>query len=95
MLDAEIGCFLDACAGVVEEQDQRAVAQCEPAAVRQAHEADAWISSRSRKRVSGGGTRLVGIAATCWQTISISGEREAMYSNRVWIAASRWLRVRM
>ena len=40
-------------------------------------------------------SRLVGIAATCWQTRSISGERAAMYSNRVWIAASRWLRVRM
>ena len=26
---------------------------------------------------------------------SISGERVAMYSKRLWIAASRWLRVRM
>ena len=35
------------------------------------------------------------MAATCWQTASISGDRPAMYSNRVCSAASRWLRVRM
>ena len=37
----------------------------------------------------GSHVRFIGIAATCWQTASISGEREAMYSNRLWIAASR------
>jgi hypothetical protein len=35
---AEVCCFLDAGAGVVEEQDQRLVAECVAAAVRQAPE---------------------------------------------------------
>jgi hypothetical protein len=38
---------------------------------------------------------LAGMAATCWQTASISGARVAMYSKKLCSAASRWLRVRM
>ena len=52
------------------------------------------ISSRSRKRVSGGATRLGGIAATRSATASISGARRARYSKKVCNRAKRWLRVR-
>lgn len=56
----------------------------------------AWVNIPTvilaRNRVSGGGTRLTGIAATRWQSASISGERVAMYSEKERIAARRRLR---
>ena len=36
----------------------------------------------------------MGIAVTCWQAASNSGDRTAMYSKNVCSTASRWLRVR-
>src|SRR6266540_3757689 len=51
------------------------------------------ISSRAMKRVSGKGVRLVGMAATCPHTCSISGRRLPTYSKNVCSAARRWLRV--
>ncbi len=48
VLDAQVGGFLDAGAGVVEEQQQGAVAQREPAVGWAGRASRCWISSRSR-----------------------------------------------
>jgi hypothetical protein len=74
--EAEVGDLLGACAAVVEEEQERPIALARlPRFGRRAK--SRATSSRSRKRTSLGGERFVGIAATRWQTVSISGVRVA------------------
>ena len=83
MSDPQVGDFLHPRAGVVEEQQQGAVAQREATRRWAGARSSACTSSRSRKCVSAGAARFIGMAATRWQMPSISGSRVAMYSNRV------------
>ena len=75
---AQVGDLLHACPGVVEEQEQGVVAQGVPPGPGKARGAGPATSSRSRKCVSAGAARFIGMAATRWQTPSISGSRVAM-----------------
>ena len=94
VLDAQVGDFLHAGAGVIEEQDQRVITE------RQA--SFGWHAMQQRLDLvafekAGFGWRdaLDRDRGDLLADASISGERVAMYSNRLWIAASRWLRVLM
>ena len=79
VLDAQIGDFLGACAGVVEEQQQGVGPEARGVLVAgRSAESCSSTSSRSRKWVSAGAVRFIGMAATRWQTPSISGSRVAM-----------------
>jgi hypothetical protein len=71
--DAQISGFLGPCPGVVEEQQQHPVSQGEGPS-RGRRWSSCSTSSRSRKCVSAGADRLMGMAATSWQTWSISGQ---------------------
>ena len=77
VLRAQVGGLLGAGAGVVEEQDQGAVPQCERAVAGQVAQ-ELFDLYAFEDRVSGGAVRLTGMAATCWQVASISGARPAM-----------------
>ena len=78
MPDAQVGDLLHPCPGVVEEQQQGPVPQREASVARAGWRNSCSTSSRSRKCVSAGAARFIGMAATRWQTPSISGDRLAM-----------------
>lgn len=77
VLCAQAGDLLRAGSGVVEEQDQGAVAQCERAVAGQVAQEVLDLVAFGEP-VSGGAVRLTGMAATCWPVTSMSGSRPAM-----------------
>jgi len=77
MSDSQVGHLLSPCPGVVEEQQQGAVSQGEASYPRELSEQRLDLVALEEVRL-GRRRRFMGLAATCWQTPSISGSRLAM-----------------
>jgi hypothetical protein len=88
VLDTEVGHLLDSGAGVIEEEQKRAIPErLGPVPRQRGKEAVDFIALEKARL--GGATRFIGIAATRSATSSISGRRPARSSKKVWRQATR------